>query len=92
MVLEQSRFVRICVGGERPVKSQKNTIKVHKWEKYKNKRAKLKKIKIITEGRVVCFFSQFHLYYHPAAKSLKVVGVDGQWPIPSIFREKKYTR
>ena len=35
------------------------------------------------------FFSQFHLYYHPAAKSMKVVGVDGQWPIPSIFREKK---
>ena len=53
------------------------------------KEGQFEKIKIITEGRVVCFFSQFHLYYHPAAKSLKVVGVDGQWPIPSIFREKK---
>ena len=32
------------------------------------KEGQIEKIKIITEGRVVCFFFQFHLYYHPAVK------------------------
>jgi hypothetical protein len=35
------------------------------------------------------FFLSVSSLLPPRCKSMKVVGVDGQWPIQSIFREKK---